>query len=304
MDKRKKSKSNRFEEAVLPQLLTLPTTLMIFMFIILPSLFNIVLSFTNYSFVNPDRRFVGLRNYINLIGDDVIWSAFVVTLTWTVSNIIPIFVLGIIVALLMNTNLKGIGFLKAIILLPWILPEVVTGYTWRWMLMSDFGILHNFLTGIGVISSDFSFFSMKSGAMIGVVMSNVWRSFPFISVMLYAKIKSLPRDLTEAASLDGANSFQIFRHITVSWIMPVLGRLLWLMSIWLFNAFAIIYVMTRGGPGTFTATLPLLMHRYAFTHYKIGEAATIGCIIMLFMIIMTIVVRALLKIRNRLQQEL
>jgi len=283
--------NRRFEEAVLPQLLTFPTTLLLFIFVAVPSLVNIVLSLTNYSLVEPVKKFVGFSNYTYLIENDVIWNAFRITLIWTAANIFPIFLLGIGIALLMNTNLKGIGILKAIILLPWILPEFVTGYTWKWMLLSDFGILHNFLVDIGVIGKDFSFFSQPTGAMIGVVVANVWRSFPFISIMLYAKMKSLPTELTEAARIDGANSAQIFRHITVSWIMPVLGRLFALMAVWLFNAFSIIYVMTVGGPGKMTSTLPLLMQQYAFRHYKIGEAATIGCIIMVFMAIVILLVR-------------
>ena len=132
---------------------------------------------------------------------------------------------------------------------------------------------------MNIIHDSFSFFTTASAAMTAVIIANVWRSFPFIAVMLYAKLKTLPMELVEAAKMDGANSFQIFINVTVSWLMPIVARVMALAFIWTFNGFSIIFAMTAGGPAGGTETIAVLMQRIAMRDFNFPIATALGAIV-------------------------
>jgi multiple sugar transport system permease protein len=185
----------------------------------------------------------------------------------------------------MASNIKGVSILRACILLPWILPEVVTGYTWQWILQGEYGIVTSNLIKLGIISSDFSFFENGAAAMFAVILANVWRGFPFIAILMFAKLKTLPNELVEAARIDGASPVQIFIRVTISWLMPIIQRAGILAFIYTFNAFSIIYAMTGGGPIGATETLSVAIQRIAFRDYNFGGASAFGVIILIITLI-------------------
>ncbi len=206
-------------------------------------------------------------------------------MVWTVSNLVLTMLLGVTVGLLLDSRIKGKIILQSVILIPWVIPETVTAYTWKWMMSSDYGILNRFLYQLNIIGPDFSWFRTGQMAMLAVVLANTWRSFPFLAVMVFAKKKSMPSDWTEAAMIDGANGWQVFCHITVPYLKPVITRVTMLIFIWSYNAFGIIYTMTEGGPLGSTTTFPIYIQKTAFEQYDFGITSAMSVIMMICMVI-------------------
>lgn len=272
-------RSSFIDNHVVPYILLLPSSVLILVFVLVPFLLNIIVSFTDYSLINPNYSFVGIQNYVEVFNSGILVVAVIKTAIWTIGCLIPSLIIGLIACLLMNSNIKFVNVLKAAILLPWVLPEVVTGYAWQWMFSGDFGIITHYLIKLHIIDDSFSFFTTTSAAMTAVIIANVWRSFPFIAVMLYAKLKTLPAEMVEAAKIDGAGSIQIFTHVTISWLMPIAARVMALAFIWTSNAFSIIFTMTAGGPAGGTETLSVLMQRIAMRDYNFPIATALGVIV-------------------------
>ncbi len=271
-------------------LLTTPGILLVFLFTVFPFFLNIYISFTGYTLTYPDLKPIGLENYRLVLGDDLLWKTAQRTLIWTVGCFIPIFVLGVSCSLVMNSRIPGIGLLQALVLLPWIMPEVVTGYNFQWMLTGEYGIVWHYLVKWGIISKDFSFFISPSGARFAVILAYVWRAFPFVAVMTYAKLKTIPTEQVEASLIEGAGPIQRFIHITVPWIIPVLKRCAFLVFIWTFNSFTTIYTMTKGGPGITTETFSVMIQRVAFRMLDFRQATTLGVLSALIVITVLVTV--------------
>jgi multiple sugar transport system permease protein len=269
-------------------LLTTPGILLIFIFTVFPFLLNIYVSFTGYSLMAPDLTLIGFDNYMMVLKDGILWTTTVRTLIWTIGSFIPIFVIGVLCSVVMNSQIRGISILRALVLLPWILPEVVTGYNFQWMFLGDYGIVWTYLVKWGIISKEFSFFSSPSGALFAVILANVWRGFPFVGVMAYAKLKTIPTEQIEAALIEGTNAVQRFIHITIPWIFPVLKRCAFLVFVWNFNSFSIIYTMTKGGPGATTETFPVMIQRIAFRMLDFRQATTLGTFSALIVIVVIV----------------
>ena len=242
--RQKNDNTRDLRQRVQADMLLSPSAFLLLFFVALPFVLNLVISFSDYSIINPNAKFVGLNNFKTVIENGSLWRVIKNTLVWTAGNLIPVFLLGMGSAILMASDLKGMGFLKGVILLPWILPESVTGYTWKWMFTGDYGIVPKILVDLGCVSPDYSFLSDSRGAMFVVIIANVWRAFPFVAVMLYAKLKTMPKEILEAAELDGANAVQTFFQIKISWLMPIIRKTMMLVFIWTFNAFAIIFTIT------------------------------------------------------------
>lgn len=270
-----------------PYLLLAPAVLVILGTVAYPVVYNIYLSFIDYTLTKPDKPFVGLGNYITVLQADYFADVLKQTLVWTLGNIVLLLALGLAVCMLLNQEFVGKNLLKSLLLISWILPEVVTGYAWKWMLMSDFGIVNAALEKIGLVGPDFSWFRTGSMAMLAAILANVWRSFPYMTLMLYAKLKTLPGELREAAEIDGATRPQQFAYITLPHLKPVLQRCTLLAFIWTFNAFSIIYTLTAGGPVGKTETFGLIIQRIAFSNYRFGEASALS-MVMLFILMLVI----------------
>lgn len=299
----KKKHPKRLAGWYTPYVLIALTVIMIIAFKFYPLILNVWYSLIDYKLSATTQEFVGLKNYIEVLTDKKFVAAISRTFTWTCLNIVGMLALGIPAAFLLNTEFKGKILLKSCILIPWVLPEIVTGYTWKWMLMGDFGIINLILSWFNIIPLSFSWFRSGNTAMAAVVMANVWRSLPFVAVMTYAKLKTLPTDIEEAARIDGANGFNLIRYITIPYIMPVLKRVITLGFVWTFNAFSIIYSMTGGGPVYKTEIMPLIVQRTAFTKFEFSEASamsiTMSLILLIFMAVFSIGKKIVLRITNK-----
>ena len=271
-------------EKLLPYFYSTPFFVLLTLFMIIPFLLNIGISFTNYNLTKPAWKFVGFKNYITLLSDYHVTDAIKLTFLFIVGIVILTMSLGLFYALLMSMDIRGNGILKAAILLPWIIPESVTGYVWKWLMTKDSGIIYYFLLRLGLIDSGTSFFFDPSNAMLLVIIVNAWRTAPFVAIMTYAKLKAIPASYIEAAAVDGANSIQTFFHITIPWLEPILKRCAILLFIWSFNSYSIIFILTNGGPAGGTTTLPFLIRQKAFVNYNFGQSSCLAVISLLIIV--------------------
>jgi multiple sugar transport system permease protein len=267
-----------------PLLLILPVVLILLVFKFYPLFVNVWYSLIDYKLTGGAQKFVGLENYRDVLRDAKFLAAISRTFAWTIFNILGMVLIGVPAAFLLNTQFKGKLLLKSCILIPWVLPEIVTGYTWKWMLMGDFGIINTILSWFHVVDPGFSWFRSGNTAMLAVVMANVWRAIPFVAVMVYAKLRTIPTEMMEAARIDGACGIKLLRYITFPHIGPVLSRVVMLAFIWTFNAFSIIASMTGGGPVYKTEIMPLIVQRTAFSKFEFNSASAMSIVMSLILL--------------------
>lgn len=284
-----------------PYLYISPLTAVMLMILGYPFIYSICLGFTDYSMMQTEQSFVFLDNYIHIVTASYFWSTLGNTFLYAAVDVILITLLGLATAMLLNTHFWGSTLLKGVLLLPWIMPEVVTGYTWKWMLTSGYGIINNMLSKVGIITNDFSWFSTGSMAFCAVIIASVWRGFPFIAMMVYARLQTLPKEQLEAARIEGANSMEVFIYITTAHIKPILERCILLAFVWTFNSFSIIYTMTNGGPFDQTQTFPLLIQKTAFSYYRIGESAAMSVLMLVVILSVLLLGRMILLNKKRVE---
>jgi multiple sugar transport system permease protein len=264
--------------------------------IYLPFLQNFNYSFTDYSLLNRKYSFIGLKNYIEILTGRDFFPAIRKTLIWVAGNMILILLFGLAAAFVLNSKtVKGKLLLQIFLLFPWILPEIVTGYTWKFLLNYETGVYYKLLKFLRFIPVSQDIFSGGISAMAAVVMANSWRSFPIMAIMVYAKLSSLSRDQVEAAVIDGAGRLTIFFRIELPHVSTTVISVLTLCFVWTFNAFGIIHVMTKGGPAGATEVLPVFLQRIAFLFYNYSNASTFAVL----MIIVLVFVVGILNIGAR-----
>jgi multiple sugar transport system permease protein len=254
-------------------------------FMVLPFFINIGISFTNFSMTRKNIAFVGLKNYVDLLSNPQIFEAIGRTFIFIFGCVTIIMLLGIYLAMVMTMDLWGINILKAVILLPWIIPESVTSYVWKWLFSADTGMIYYILFQAGFLEEKVSFFFDRRLAMTMIILANAWRTAPFVAIMTYAQFRTLPQSHVEAAYIDGANTIQRFFYITIPWLSPILRRCTILLFVWSFNSFTIIYILTGGGPAGATTTLPFLIRQMAFENFHFGRATTLSVISLLIILL-------------------
>lgn len=286
-------------EKVLPYFLVLPTVLMIGTFLLYPMIYNVVLSFFNYSLASVNRPFVGFANYAKMLKETRMWQAVGRTAIWTGTNLVISILIGVGAAFLLYSNFKGSSILKSFVLIPWILPSVITGYIFSLMMNEKAGIITYLLRASKLVNPNFSFFDNGPLSMTAAIMANVWRAFPFFTLMIYAKLCTIPTDHVEAAKLEGANGLQMFIYVYLPFIRDTLFSCIFLCFIWTFNAYDIMKVMTNGGPADMTTTLSILIQREAFSYFSLSNASTMSVIAFTIMLTVIVVFRSIGSIIRR-----
>lgn len=301
--KMKKIKQLRIQEQGqrTPLLFSTPLIVCLVVFMILPFLLTIILSFTNFSLQqinNPNRviKFVGLKNYIGIWENGRLLKVVGRTYVWMVGSVVLGLVFGCFYAVVMTFKIKGRNFLKAVILMPWVLPSVVTGYVMKLIFSSGYGVLWSLMVRMGLLAPNEPLLSNPKAAMVLIIIANTWRAAPYVAIMIYGKLASLPQSHLEAASIDGANAWQSFINITIPWLWPIIKRCGLLLFMWSFNAYAIIYTMTNGGPANATTILPIALRNVAFGQYAFGKGAAYGVVILLLIVLTYLVAEALVKL--------
>lgn len=225
--------------------------------------------------------FAGLDNFEKVVSDTHFFPAVGNTIVWTVGSVVGEFVVGLGAAILLNRKMRGQGLFRVATFIPWLVPIVVAGMTWEWMLNPDFGIINSMLTGSGAVESPINFLGDKDWAMATVIFVNVWRSFPYYTISFLAAMQAIPDELYEAAALDGANAWRRFWSVTIPQLRSVALIIVFIHLIWTAVNFDFIWVLTQGGPNYATMTLPILIYRYSLQQFDVGTASALSTLMFL-----------------------
>ena len=252
-----------------------PTIILIAGLILYPFVNAVVLSFFIRT-MNRQDVFVGLANYLRLLEDEQYIESLLNTIRFTVFSVSVKLVVGIVIASLLNSRLPGRNVLSGLMLLPWIVPEVVTALTWRGIYDPIFGGLNPLLQLLGLIDRNVAWLAEPGLALSSVIAVNVWKGIPFFTILLLAGMKAIDKELYEAAEVDGANPFERFLHITLPSLRYVVAVTVLLSTISTFNSFGLIYLMTGGGPGGETRVYSILAYERALLQFRFGPGAAVS----------------------------
>lgn len=269
-----------------------PALFLIVSLTVYPLLNTFFISFREYnmySLVTGMSEWIGFEHYKQVLSDPFFWTVLRNTVMLGFACVCATMLVGLLVALLLNTNFKGSKLLGIVILIPWVFPSIAGGIVWRWMFNDQYGVVNYGLTRLGLDMFDgFAWFNQPFTAFFVIFLMVVWQSFPFIAVSLLAGFQSISSSLYEAAEIDGANSWVKLTHITLPLLKPLLLILFILSTIWNFKIFDQIYVMTEGGPARGTYVLSLYSWSEAFNVLNFGKASAIA--MLMFLVLMAFII--------------
>ncbi|HEX6514492.1 MAG TPA: sugar ABC transporter permease [Nocardioidaceae bacterium] len=255
--------------------LLLPAVLILVGLLGYPLVLGVWLSLTNQTIGYPGS-FVGLDNFVNLVQDPVFRTALFNTVLYTVVSIAFKYVLGMALALLLNHKLRFKGFLRAVFLLPWVVPTVLSAIAWWWMFDSQFSIISWVGQQLGFIDHNINFLGQPWNARWSVIAVDIWRGTPFFAISLLAGLQTVPSSLHEAADMDGATSWQRFRYVTLPMLSGITAIVVTFSAIFTFSDFSLVYSITRGGPNNATQLLATLAYQRAIQGGNLSEGAAIA----------------------------
>jgi multiple sugar transport system permease protein len=271
-------------KAFLVTLCMLPTAGLLLVFLTYPLGLGLWLSLTDATIGQPGD-FIGLQNFISLSQDPTFWMAVTNTLMYTAVATVGKFALGLWLAVLLNNNIPFRAFIRAVVLLPWIAPTVLTAIAWWWIYDPQFSIISYVLVDVLHLRSSYiDFLGTPWNARGSLVVANIWRGIPFVAIILLAGLQTISPALYEAAQLDGASGWQKFRRITVPLLMPNLSVALTLSVLFTFSDFQLVYAITRGGPFNTTHLMATLAFQRASPGSQLGEGAAIAAEMIPFLV--------------------
>jgi multiple sugar transport system permease protein len=261
----------------------LPAAVLLLLFLTYPLGLGVWLGFTDARIGRPGI-FIGLENYQYLWDDSVFWLAVFNTLLYTTVASILKFVLGLWLALLLNENIPLKSFFRAIVLLPWVVPTVLSAIAFWWIYDAQFSIISWALIELGIIDNRINFLGDPTNARASVIAANVWRGIPFVAITLLAGLQTIPQSLYEAATLDGASRWQLFRWVTLPLLTPIIAITMTFSVLFTFTDFQLIYVLTRGGPVNATHLMATLSFQRGISGGQLGEGAAIAVAMIPFLL--------------------
>lgn len=266
-------------------LFMLPLLVAVGVFLVWPIAEAVRLSFVRYNPLRPDDQpFVGFDNYLFVLGDPLFWESFWQALVWTGWSTVLQALIGVGLALLLHQPLRGMNAFRGLLLFPYIVPTVVIALNWRWLFNSEIGIINHLLLSAGLIDDRIAWLSTPSMAMGSAILLNVWKYTPFVVIVVLARLQTIPTELYDAAKVDGAGALRRFRDITLPQLAEVLAVVIVFRTIWTFNKFEEIYLLTRGGPGTSTYNLALYAFDQSIANLRMGVGAAAGVIMLLLLL--------------------
>jgi multiple sugar transport system permease protein len=275
------------DRTVLSVLFMLPALSILAVFLTYPLGLGIWMGFTDVRIGRPGV-FIGLENYFSLWDDEVFWLSVFNTLVYTIAATVAKFGLGLWLALLLNKAIPFKAFIRAIVLLPYIVPTVLSAIVFWWIYDPQFSIVSWSLQRLGLIDQFIDFLGVPWNARWSVIAANVWRGIPFVAICLLAGLQTISPSLYEAAALDGANSWQRFRYVTMPMLMPILAVVLTFSVLFTFTDFQLIYAITRGGPLNATHLMATLAFQRAIPGGDLGQGAAIATAMIPFLIAATL----------------
>lgn len=270
-------------------LFVFPAMLIVLALLIYPVFSSLYFAFTDRNLLKAAYHFVGFENFSFLLSNKEFWNAFTNSIKWTIGSVAGQLVLGFLAALALEKVPRFSGLFRVLILIPWAFPAIVIGFSWRWILNDVYGFLPNLLNAIGLSDGNASILANPSYVFAAVLCINIWFGTPLFTINILAALKTVPRDQYEAAMIDGASAAQRFWFVTMPHVRKVVGLLLILRTIWVFNNFELLFLITGGGPAGLTTTLPIFAYRTGWGLRQLGMASAITTLLLVFLLILAAV---------------
>jgi len=269
----------------LPYLFLAPAAAVMLLIVLYPFLYNIVIAFSNMSLYHlRDWKFIGLEHFRTIFAEPALYRVFLKTVIWTGVNLVFHLLFGVGIALILNQQIRGRGVYRALLILPWAMPQYITALTWRGMFNFEYGAVNLILRSFHLPA--IPWLSDANWSLAAPIIANIWLGFPFIMVVALGGLQSIPRELYEAADIDGAGWWVRLRRITLPLIKPVLVPAVALGTIWTFNNLNVLWLVTNGGePADKTHILVTYVYKAAFHYYRYGYAAAFSIVIFLILLV-------------------
>jgi len=268
--------------------LLIPAIFVIGFVIVFPLLQAVGYSFTDKTVLWPQIHWKGLDNYKRLFSDVVFWEVFYNTVVICFASMTIQLILGLFLALLLNQPIKGRNLLRGMFLNIWVIPFIVVALLWMWLFNAEYGLINYLLREFRLIKKFVPWFALEGGAKVAIVVTYAWRGTPFSMIMLLAGLQTIPEEIMDAAKMDGAGPLARFIHVILPHLRQVIVIISLLSVIQLFQNLIVPFVLTRGGPIYSTTTFSLHVYKTAFTSFRMGEAAAIGCIWLIFLFLFSV----------------
>ncbi|KIL40936.1 hypothetical protein SD70_10810 [Gordoniibacillus kamchatkensis] len=281
-------------------LLLLPTIVLLAGLLLYPFIYSIYLCFVNLNLTKPwlGTQFVGLANFTTTLMDPEFWSSLKITALFSGFSVAGSLAIGLIAALVLNQKLMFRGLFRSLLLIPWAIPLVIVGMIWKLILHPNYGVLNALLMQTGIIHKNIAWLTEPGWSFFMLILSELWRSFPFVALLYLAALQTIPKDLYEAAKVDGAGTLHNFRHITLPFLQPATLVLLVLRTIDAFRAFDLIFALTKGGPANKTEIVGLYLYKQGFMFTKFGESAAGSYLVTLLILLLVFVYVKLFKLKD------
>lgn len=275
----------RLADASEPYLYSAPALILIIAVMLVPLAIGISYAFRDIQLLNPfSGGFIGLEHFRDLSRDKAFYWALKNTLWWTGASVVLQFIFGLILALLLDKPFFGRSIVQALVFLPWAVPSFLAGLNWSWLFNPVIGPIPHWLYAMGLMNEPNNILSDPNYAMWGPIVANVWWGIPFFAITLLAALQAIPRDLYEAASIDGAGWFERFRSITLPFLAPTIAITVLLRTVWVSNFADLIVVMTGGGPADRTQIVASYIFTQAFKRLDFGYASAIALVLLVLLL--------------------
>lgn len=270
-----------------PYVLIVPSVAFMSLVLLYPISRSIVLSFykVNLLTYGQEAKFIGFWNYAKVFRNPYFWNSVKITLIFTGGSVLGTYLLGLGTALLLNVPFKGRAVARGAFLIPWVIPEVVLALIFLWIYDPQFGVLNFFLQRLGLINENLYLLGKRVTTLPSLILILVWHQYPIALLILLGGLQTIPKEQYEVASIDGANSLQRFRCITLPGLRYVSGILIMLITVWSFVHFTLVYVMTQGGPARASETLVIRAYVEAFRYHNMGRACTLSAVTLIISLI-------------------
>lgn len=265
----------------------LPALIVVGALLVYPICSSLYYSLTSKHLIRSSYDFVGLANYTAVLSDSSFYSAFFNSILWTVASLFGQIFIGFTAALAINRVKVGKSIYRILLIIPWAFPSIVIALSWKWILNGVSGFLPNLLVDLGIYSELPQFLSSSGTAFLTLILINVWFGAPMIMVNVLSALQTIPQEQYEAAQIDGATRSQQFATITLPHIKIVVGLLVVLRTIWVFNNFDIIFLITGGGPADLTTTVPIYAYNMGWGMKMLGRSSAVTMLLLAFLLIIS-----------------
>lgn len=260
-----------------------------------PLIKSVVMAFQNYKLGNANVYFNDFANFHKMFGDKDFLLLLKNSVVYVVVSVFGQFIGGLILALCLRDKFKGRGIYQSIVFLPWAFSAFVVGLVFRWSFNGEYGVVNDVLMKLGIIKKGIAWLGTLGLSLVVVILAMIWIGIPFFGIMILAALQSIPDEIYEAADMDGCGMFRKFFSLTLPYIKPTVIMTILLRTIWIFNSFDLVVIVTQGGPANYSQTLPSYMYTKAFSGYDFGLAGAFG---VLLMVILGVYAVLFLKLSN------